>query len=332
MVSIIVPVYNIEKYLDSCVKSILGSTYRDFELILVDDGSKDGSGAICDNFAVLDKRVRVVHQENAGVSAARNAGMRMAVGENIMFVDGDDMIHPRMIEILKNALDGGDYDFSMVYGERVKEDDIASIRLMLNAEVGDAQEYEISQSDFLYSLVGATGKVSLDRFGSLVCWNKLFKRAFVQELFFDTSIRNSEDFEWSTRMGMRLNKAIVVDLKLYVYIQRRGSAMLGGITDASVKSIDVYKNCMDILPVQYRSHALKLLYSYMFVIRRYSANTRLEKEVKAACSGIYNQTIREFLSSDINWASKLRSVVGFHFPRVYNFVLNKLEARAIEKQ
>lgn len=101
MVSIIVPIYNAEQYISKCIESILAQTYRDFELILVDDGSTDMCGKICDEYAKQDSRVHVIHQENKGVSAARNAGISLAKGEYIMFVDSDDFITENMLE--KNA-------------------------------------------------------------------------------------------------------------------------------------------------------------------------------------------------------------------------------------
>ena len=111
MVSIIVPVYNAQQYLENCVQSILAQTYRDFQLILVNDGSTDESGNLCDGFAARDSRVTVIHQKNAGVSAARNAGLAVASGEYIGFVDADDTIVPEMYE---QALDRiGDCDISM---------------------------------------------------------------------------------------------------------------------------------------------------------------------------------------------------------------------------
>ena len=121
MVSIIVTVYNIEKYLEPCLKSILDSTYQDYEVILVDDGSKDGSGMICDHFAEQDGRFKVIHKVNAGVSQARNTGLEAAKGDYITFVDGDDVIHPNMLAVLMDAINEGDYDVSMVYGIQVPE-------------------------------------------------------------------------------------------------------------------------------------------------------------------------------------------------------------------
>lgn len=104
MISIIVPVYNTEKYLDRCIQSILAQTYNDFELLLINDGSTDSSGAICDRYAEQDSRVRVFHKENGGVSSARNVGLNNAEGEYIIFVDSDDYMKSQMCEILYNTL------------------------------------------------------------------------------------------------------------------------------------------------------------------------------------------------------------------------------------
>lgn len=104
-ISVIVPVYNVEKYLHECIDSILAQTFTDFELILVNDGSQDNSGAICDEYASKDNRITVIHQENQGQAAARNNGVKVARGEWIHFVDSDDLIHPQMLEILYGAVD-----------------------------------------------------------------------------------------------------------------------------------------------------------------------------------------------------------------------------------
>ena len=92
MISVIIPVYNVEKYLRKCLDSILKQTYKDVEIILVDDGSKDASGAICDEYANTDVRIKVLHKENGGVSSARNVGLCLATGEYVTFIDADDCV------------------------------------------------------------------------------------------------------------------------------------------------------------------------------------------------------------------------------------------------
>lgn len=110
MISIIVPVYNISKYLPRCIDSILGQTFTDFELLLIDDGSKDNSGKICDEYAVKDSRVRVFHKKNGGVSSARNLGLENAKGDYVMFVDSDDYMLPTMCELMLQTIENKNAD------------------------------------------------------------------------------------------------------------------------------------------------------------------------------------------------------------------------------
>lgn len=119
LISVIVPVYNVAEYLPPCIESIAAQTHRNLEIILVDDGSTDPSGRICDDYSRRDSRIVVVHQPNGGLSAARNAGLRVARGEFIGFVDGDDYIHPQMYGVLLSALTATDCAFSMVLGRKV---------------------------------------------------------------------------------------------------------------------------------------------------------------------------------------------------------------------
>lgn len=123
-ISVIVPVYNVEKYLHKCVDSILAQTFTDFELILVDDGSPDKSGIICDEYAQKDARVRIIHKENGGVSSARNAGIEIARGIWLCFVDGDDVIDPTYLEDFKHESSMKDLyiqGYKKVYNNEVKE-------------------------------------------------------------------------------------------------------------------------------------------------------------------------------------------------------------------
>lgn len=117
--SIIVPVYNVEPYLRRCVDSILNQTFSDFELILVDDGSPDSCGAICDDYAARDRRIKVIHKANGGVSYARNEGLDIAQGEYIGFVDSDDYIHPKMYEILVGVIEREQVDLVQCGYQRV---------------------------------------------------------------------------------------------------------------------------------------------------------------------------------------------------------------------
>lgn len=321
MVSIVVPVYNVEQYLEPCVESILNSTYRDIEVVLVNDGSTDRSVELCDQLSKQDFRVKVIHKANGGVSDARNVGMKASTGDEIMFVDGDDMIHPQMIELLKTTLDSADFDFSMAQGIRIADDDTNGIRRFLGRKIQEPKRIILSQFDYMNRLVSG----GEERFWSLSVCAKLFKKAVIKDVLFDTSINNTEDLEWSTRLSIKMNRAITIDEQLYLYIHRRGSAMHGGMNLSYIKGIYVYKKVVDYLPDQFKSRALKQLYTYMLLIRRYSIKSPYHQEAKNICDEIYKDTINDFMQSDNNWLSKWRSILGYRFPGLYNFITRVLE-------
>lgn len=124
-ISVIVPVYNVEKYIDRCIQSILGQTYSDFELILVDDGSPDNAPAMCDEWATKDSRIRVIHKENGGLSSARNAGIQAATGEHLIFIDSDDVIHPDCLRILMTCIQNTGAEIAMGRFTRFHEETVA---------------------------------------------------------------------------------------------------------------------------------------------------------------------------------------------------------------
>ena len=173
-ISIIVPVYNVEKYLNRCIDSILNQTLEDIELILVDDGSKDGSGQICDEYAVKDCRVRVFHIENGGPAKARNLGIIHAIGEYIGFVDSDDYIESSMYERLYSRAMINNSDVVMCGYNIVTEDSVIHKILNYNSEYSNQDiikenliyAYYTDKHDGLYSLCNKIFKRSLHLSGS----------------------------------------------------------------------------------------------------------------------------------------------------------------------
>ena len=162
MVSVIVPIYNVEKYLKRCIDSILNQTYKNLEIILVDDGSPDKCPQICDEYAKSDKRIKVIHKQNAGVSAARNDGLAIAQGDLIGFVDSDDFIHPSMYEEMVNYLVSQDCDLvSCGFSEFSDDDnncdiDLISYRketLKRNAAIKKSFEKNIKFIKYVWNLL-----------------------------------------------------------------------------------------------------------------------------------------------------------------------------------
>lgn len=320
MISVIVPVYNLGSYLADCIESIQRSTVTDFELILVDDGSTDGSADVCDRFAAADKRISVLHKSNAGVSEARNSGLEKAVGDYIMFVDGDDQIHPLMMETLLGAIESGDYDFSMVHGVKVTEEEAKA--LGQGREMKMPEPRVISQADYISRMFAIN-------FQYQVVWNKLYKRPLLESLPFKNT--GAEDLEWLNRMALRMRLAVLVEVEMYYYIQRANSLMHSGITMSYLDRINSYKMCLDEIPrdnSEYRALALKAMYSVMLFIRRHAGDREVKQEANARCNAIFKETSSEFLHSGISKTSKLRSIAGYRLPWLYDAVMRYKESRS----
>ena len=167
LISVIVPVYKVEKYLPQCVDSILAQTYRNLEIILVDDGSPDGCAAICDEYAKKDNRVRVIHQKNAGVSAARNAGLDCAQGEYIGFVDSDDFIAPEMFEALLSLIKKYHVSISMCQYRHVRG----------VTQGKDALSFKNDSTDGVWPVKEALHVVLTQNNYAGFLWNKLYHRS-----------------------------------------------------------------------------------------------------------------------------------------------------------
>lgn len=210
LLSIIVPVYDVENYLQKCIDSILAQTVTDFELILVDDGSPDNCPALCDAAAAKDARIRVIHQKNGGLSAARNAGLDAARGAWIGFVDSDDYIAPEMYETLYKAVQSTGADLALC--DYVKVDETGA--LCTQTHVAVPQEI-LTGRELLQKAYWTTVQIA---------WNKLYRRTLFAQLRYPVGKLN-EDFFVIPEICLNTRKAAVVPEVLYYYVQRSGSIM-----------------------------------------------------------------------------------------------------------
>lgn len=316
MISIVVTIFKVERFLRTCVDSILRSTYRDIEVILVDDGSPDGCGAICDDFAARDSRVRVIHKANAGVSEARNSGIKAAKGDYIMFVDGDDVMHPRMVEVLHDGIESGDYDFAMV---NVIPVGINGYQEMMENMDIDTSSHRVLEQPYCVRRVLDVGSASLQFH---VPTNKLVKMSLVKDMFFKTT--GGEDFEWNFRMFLRSRQGLAIDANLYFYIQHQASMTHSGINSTYIDRIRSYYLCLNDISVEnrsYRARCLQTMYSMLFGVRNAARGTAFYQEAKDCGKEIYNKTKDELMSSDLPWTRKLRLLCFYHMPWLYTFVI-----------
>jgi glycosyltransferase involved in cell wall biosynthesis len=210
LISVIVPVYNVAAYLPECVESILHQDHTQLEVILIDDGSTDDSGVICDRYAAEDHRVRVVHQKNGGAAAAKNAGLRIATGEYLAFADSDDYLEPgaysHMLELVRQSqADAAECSFRYI-SKTVSEDQI----LYPDRRI-------LSGKDYLLQFTKG--------WNCALLWNKLYKRSLFDGIFFEEGHRI--DDEYFTYQGMMNAASVICDSKVvYNYRRRRSGAML----------------------------------------------------------------------------------------------------------
>ncbi len=202
--SIIVPVYNAEKYINKCVDSILAQTYEDFELLLINDGSKDNSGNICDDYANKDKRVRVIHKENGGVSSARNLGLDLANGDYVMFVDSDDWLE---IDALKNLYAKANGCSFVIAGYNV-------VTLYRTAAHG-LEDKKVSKTELVEEYRKLNGKNLI----MTVPWGKLYKRDIIEKygIRFDTTMKMAEDTKFTIEFSQRVEDACFISEIIYNY-------------------------------------------------------------------------------------------------------------------
>lgn len=235
LVSVIVPVYNVEKYLSTCIESIINQTYDKLEIILVDDGSQDKSSEICDNYANKDKRITAVHTKNRGLSEARNTGLRIAKGEYISFIDSDDFIKLDSYEnLLNSALK---YEPDVIVGEAYKYfNDGKSFPKMKEKNFSKRL---MSGSEFL--------KESLlqERYTPCVPFN-IYKRNLIidNNLFFKKGILH-EDQNWTPQIFLKTQKLYFSDIFFYFHRWREGSIMASK-GDKSKNGVDLVNTCYEL--------------------------------------------------------------------------------------
>lgn len=225
-ISVIIPVYNCEKYLPDCLESVLAQSFTELEIIVIDDGSTDKSGKICDEYAKKDARIQVIHQANRGVSASRNTGIEHMTGDLVSFIDADDTLDPDMYEFLYLLMNryGADIvhcGYRHVVGEE--------IRL-----VHDTRKVVVqNQEEALQCLIGAKLFV-----GSL--WNKLYKAELVKNLTFDENLKINEDILFNFLLFSKAKKTVFADYAKYNYIAHLDSSACF-VTPDLKKSLDSCK-------------------------------------------------------------------------------------------
>ena len=282
LISVIVPIYNVEKYLDRCVDSIINQTYKSLEIILVDDGSPDNCPQMCDDYAKKDSKIKVVHKENGGLSDARNVGMKVATGEYVSFIDSDDYISLDFYETLLQTMIDNDSDIvecSVVkFYENEKFDEYSDDLKVTNYETVDALDGLISENPFKQHV-----------------WNKLYKSSVALDIPYAVGKLNEDEF-WTYQIFGKAKKVTRINKTMYYYFQRGSSIMGNGYNIRRLDALEGKMNRQAYIEKNFPTLATKAkvdlygscMFAYQSVLKFMSGNDKKKagkiiKEYKNRC-------------------------------------------------
>jgi glycosyltransferase involved in cell wall biosynthesis len=306
-ISIIVPVYNTEKYLRPCLDSILAQTFGDFEAILVDDGSKDKCGDICDEYAERDKRIRLYRKNHLGVSNARNFGIKMCNGTYVCFIDSDDYIHPKMLETLHSAVEENNCAFSMCLEQNV--DKINPYEEIITEE---GYSYEmIDKSDCIYG-ISHEGK---DKRHFVHMVGKLYRKELIEQLKFDESISLSEDLLFNFQFYLKDVCGIRIMKPLYYRTIRSNSLSSIKATDM-IYNTGIYQRCLQLLPLTEtlnRSYIVLNIMNRIIKFRRRNRKTEYKELAKIRGKELFESIRYEFWKNrNISIGNKIKLTICYY--------------------
>lgn len=315
LVSIIIPIYNLKKYIKHCLESVVNQTYKELEIICIDDGSTDGSAEIIKSMAESDPRIKYIYQENAGVSAARNKGLDTATGEYVMFVDGDDYLHYQAVEIFLNEISCSGCD--MVCARE------------LYTSNADEKMKPISDYKAHYLSVNEMFNYKTNRCIGKSVWGKIIKIDVAKRCRFPVDISNGEDGYY---IIMLLDSGISVrgiDEILYYYLNRENSAVTSGFSlskfSITYSFDDLCDHLKDSKNAFLKKYCLQYLFQTIFYNRTRAIGTESEKFVLDESKRIGSKWIKDFRKNkDISLVIKIMFTVFFYSRHVYEL------ARAIQ--
>jgi glycosyltransferase involved in cell wall biosynthesis len=313
LISVVVPIYNVEQYLSRCLKSVINQTYKNLQIILINDGSTDKSLSICLEYKENDKRIIIVNQENGGLAKARNVGIEAATGDYIVFIDSDDYIANTYIESLYGLLIENDADIAICGYKKTTID---------NEKSDGYNEMTIYNGRELVREI-----YDLDMVKLMVAWNKMFKLSAFKDRRFPVGMLY-EDFVLMIKMLYDADRVVVTDEKLYFYYQREYSITNQKFTKKHLdcllqikekldffrerKEVKLQENCIQ----EYEVMALK----YYYLCKKHIKDS--ENEQKFILKS-YAEKYREMLkATNIKMSRKIFMVVGRYFPYIMGAVAN----------
>lgn len=316
LVSVIIPVYNVQDYLVRCVDSILNQSYRNMEIILVDDGSMDSSPIICDELAKKDDRITVLHQSNGGVSLARNAGIDIAKGDFIAFVDSDDWVQPDMIEVMISRFSDGVDIVRCAYRKYFDEKN--------TVDVTDGKETILDSQDYLNLMFS-------DEALNSNCWCKMYRKSVIGGVKFPVSYKVGEDNYFNYQVVKNANKICISSKIVYNYFINKDSATNGiGSTEGWLQNIKLHSEIFDdesenpkICDTIALAFSSWLLDFYSVMIK----NNDLKTEYFDESNQILDKYFKTLMKTNLSQKIKVKLVLAKYFRPLYirmlKFVVSK---------
>lgn len=303
LISVIVPVYNVEKYLHTCVESILSQTYENIEVILIDDGARDSSPAICDSFAEKDARVRVIHKENGGVAKARNTGIEEATGEFYCFIDADDHVHPEYISCMYSLREKTDADISMCSYIYKWPDGTTK----LTRNTGYSEEHTFCDSG-----KEALGKMLYGKIYAPSCYGKLFAK-HIKAHFPKYSI--GEDMLACTKYLAEAENVAMVNKPFYFYMQHDESVMHtvnpDKIFDLVVTGDEMIKIVAEKCPESLRAAKYYIIEKNMIALMKLYGMEGQEDKIKHIGNNIKKYRMSVITDKNAELRTKIACILSF---------------------
>ncbi len=308
LISVIVPMYKVEKYLKQCLDSIVNQTYHNLEIILVDDGSPDNCGKIADEYAKIDKRIKVLHKPNGGLANARNFGMERMTGNYVLFVDSDDYIATECIMNLYEDIVETESDISI--GGTI--DFIDSNGRVMNLNYKKHKE--------TYDNINALKELFKEKYITCIVWGRLYRREVLGDERFDDNLRHNEDTEFTYRVFKRANKVVVNTFNVCSYYRIRGDSIIHEKYDKKYEiEIELFKQVLEDVKKNYsqlEKYAIgRLQRCILRLINRYFKDNKETKGVDYLFKEVKKYPMC------LDFISRIRLFFLNHFPKVLYFIL-----------
>lgn len=319
LISIILPIYNVEKYLKRCIDSVINQTYKNLEIILVDDGSTDRCPEICDKYAKRDNRIKVIHKKNGGQSDARNAGIALAGGELIGFVDPDDRIHPDM--------------YSKMYLQMVEDkSDIVSCSFVKEYESDlNTQTNNFSCEKFVLNKISAMNELLIGKRIKEVIWDKLYRAEIVKENPFIKG-KYHEDIFWTYKaIGMAEHVSVTEAVYYYYFVKREESIMaerysirrLDALEAMELRCQYIKENMPELTALAYKNYIMSCLYNYQAICQDKECDK--DGSIRKNIISRINKENKRIALKNSNTKYKIWFRMFFLFPDSTCFIRNKLK-------